>query len=109
MAIITKMGMSRMRVTVILLAVVMPAAPLKVGRRFLQRRISPRVGLFSSSKQTDSPAGPRSPEAEPVRRADLTAVPAGASWNAVSVRGTAEAGLWPSFAIDFLAGCTEFK
>jgi len=41
--------------------------------------------------------------------ADLTAVPAGAGWHAVSVRGAAETRLWPSFAVDFLTGCSEFK
>jgi len=44
-----------------------------------------------------------------VRRADLTAVAAGAGWQAVAARGAAETGLWPSFAVDFLLGCHEFK
>ena len=44
-----------------------------------------------------------------MRRADMTAVPAGAGWHAVSLRGGVETGLWPSFAVDFLAGCSEFQ
>ena len=114
MAIITKMGIRRMRATVILLAVVMPAAPLKVCRCFLQRYFLgtiPRMGLFSSFKlkQTTPSSRPRPSDAEPLRRADLTAVPAGAGWHAVSVRGEKETGLWPSFAVDFLAACSEFR
>ena len=66
------------------------------------------MGLFSSFKQTETPAPARAPEQ--VRRADLTAVPAGAGWHAVRVRGkTEEASLWPSFAIDFLAECGDFR
>jgi hypothetical protein len=44
-----------------------------------------------------------------VRRADLTAVTAGAGWHAVAVRGRKETELWPSFAVDFLSACSEFK
>jgi hypothetical protein len=88
----------------------MPFAPLKVRRWFLQRHIHPpRVGLFSSFKQTETPASARSRAAEPLRRADLTAVPVGAGWHTVMIRGGEETGLWPSFAIDFLHGCSEFK
>ena len=36
-------------------------------------------------------------------------MPAGAGWHAISLRGAPEAGLWPSFAVDFLTGCIEFK
>ena len=36
-------------------------------------------------------------------------MPAGAGWHVVSVRGAAEARPWPSFAVDFLTGCSEFK
>jgi len=77
---------------------------------FLQLHISPRVGLFSSLKQTESSAAARSPAGEAsVRRADLTAVPAGAGWHAVSVRLGGETGIWPSYVIDFLGACGEFK
>jgi hypothetical protein len=44
-----------------------------------------------------------------MRRADFLAVPAGAGWHAIAMRGGAEAGLWPSFAVDFLTSCSEFK
>src|SRR5271166_4615209 len=106
MAIITNTGMSRMRVTVILLAVVIPAAPLKVPGSFLQRHISQRVGLFSSFRKTESTDAPRSTA---VRRADMTVVPAGSDWYAVSLRGSGETTLWPSVAIDFLTSCSDFK
>jgi hypothetical protein len=64
------------------------------------------VGLFSSFKQTKPSATSRSCY---VRRAELTAVPAGAGWHAVAVRGQPETRLWPSFAVDFLLGCAQFK
>ena len=51
----------------------------------------------------------RSSREEAVRRAVMIAVPAGAGWNAVTVRGMAETGIWPSFAVDFLTRCGEFK
>jgi hypothetical protein len=92
---------------VILLAVVMGAGSLKMGLSFLQRHNV--VGLFSSFKQTESSPATRAPGEEPIRRADMTAVPVGSGWHAVSLRGGLEAGQWPSFAVDFLAGCSEFK
>ncbi len=36
-------------------------------------------------------------------------MPAGAGWHAVSARGAKEGKLWPSFAVDFLVSCGEFK
>jgi hypothetical protein len=51
----------------------------------------------------------RSSGEEPLRRADMTAVPVGVSWHAVSLRSALESGLWPSHAIDFVAECNEFK
>ncbi len=39
----------------------------------------------------------------------MTAAPAGAGWQAVSLRGALETTIWPSFAVDFLAACAEFK
>jgi len=44
-----------------------------------------------------------------MRRADITAVTAGAGWHAISRRGEPETAIWPSFAVDFLTGCYEFK
>lgn len=67
------------------------------------------MGLFSSFKQTEISTSSRSCEEEEYRRADLTAVPAGAGWHAVSLRGGTKSQLWPSFAIDFLANCSEFE
>jgi hypothetical protein len=81
-----------------------------IKRKALFFATLPRVGLFSSTKRTElSPETRGSTAAESVRRADLTAVPAGAGWQAVSVRGVEGAGLWPSYAVDFLAACSEFK
>jgi len=89
----------------------MDAVPLKVGPSFLQRHISisPRVGLFSSFNKTEPSSPARPPAGEAVRRADMTALPAGAGWHAVAVRGSDHTGIWPAFAIDFLAACNEFK
>ncbi len=44
-----------------------------------------------------------------MRRADLTVAPVGGDWYAVSLRGSGETTLWPSVAIDFLTGCSDFK
>lgn len=44
-----------------------------------------------------------------MRRAEIIAAPAGAGWQAVMVRGGTETGIWPSFAVDFLMSCEEFK
>ena len=78
-------------------------------RWFLQRHFSHRVGLFSSFKKTDPAGRVRPSEAESLRRADLTAVPAGAGWHVVAARGSSETSLWPSFAFDFLSECTQFR
>ena len=39
----------------------------------------------------------------------MTAVPAGAGWHAISLRGSGETQLWPSMAVDFLTSCPDFK
>ncbi len=39
----------------------------------------------------------------------MTVAPVGADSYAVSLRGSGETTLWPSVAIDFLTGCSEFK
>ena len=67
------------------------------------------MGLLSSFKQTASAAPAASSDAETVRRADIIAVPAGAGWHAVCLRGAPEGRLWPSIAVDFLAACSDFK
>lgn len=66
------------------------------------------MGLFSSFKKTDSSPAARS-SAGPVRRGDIAAVQAGAGWQAIALRGQEAGGLWPSFAVDFLLECDEFK
>ncbi len=67
------------------------------------------MGLFSSFKQTESSASARSSIGEPLRRADFLALPAGAGWHTIALRGGGAPALWPSFAVDFLEGCSEFK
>ena len=73
-----------MRVTVILLAVVMSAAPLKMRRLFFAtpHPSSQRMGLFSSSKQTESPAPPALARGGTVRRADAWPPVPAAGWHA---------------------------
>ncbi len=36
-------------------------------------------------------------------------MPAGAGWHAINARGSEETGIWPSFAVDFLTRCDQFK
>ena len=39
----------------------------------------------------------------------MTALYAGAGWHAIALRGSAQSHIWPSFAVDFITACSEFK